>query len=149
MYILWKSTTYELTIDLLFYSCCQSDRKLDFIPTNCFESNRCPGMHWLGNEACSNEIMNSIGQKLISKSAPQQIRDWFHVYTTIIRYILEDSWLFHIHSYSTKPKAQTLILIYSFIRILLIASNNQFRNCESWISANFWTNQLWMKTTII
>jgi len=57
------------------WSCCQSDRKLDFIPTNCFESNRCPGMHWLGKEACSNEIMNSIGQKLISKSAPQQVRD--------------------------------------------------------------------------
>jgi hypothetical protein len=32
-------------------------------------------MHWLGKEACSNEIMNSIGQKLIGKSAPQQIRD--------------------------------------------------------------------------
>ena len=101
---------YELTIHLLFYSCCQSDRKLDFIPTNCFESNRCPGMHWLGKEACSNEIMNSIGQKLIGKSAPQQIRDWFHVSIPIIRYILEDSWLFPIHSYSTKPKAQTLIL---------------------------------------
>ena len=125
-YIIWKSTTYELTSGLLFYSCCQSDRKLDFIPTNCFESNRCPGMHWLGKEACSNEIMNSIGQKLISKSAPQQIRDWFHASIPIIGYILEDPRLFHIHSYSIKPKAQTLILIYSFT--WLTGSNNQFRN---------------------
>jgi len=53
------------------WSCCQSDRILDFIPTSCFESNGCPGMHWLGKEACSNEILNSIGQKLNSHSGSE------------------------------------------------------------------------------
>merc|ERR1712110_950784 len=44
------------------WSCCQSDRP-DFVqPTFCFERNGCFGLQWLGQNACSPRLINSMVQ---------------------------------------------------------------------------------------
>jgi len=60
------------------WSCCQSDRP-DFVqPTFCFERNGCFGLQWLGQNACSPRLINSIGVTLentkatIRRKAPNQ-----------------------------------------------------------------------------
>ena len=54
------------------FSCCQSDRLLDFVPISCFEQNGCRGLQWLGDEACAPSILNSIEDKKLGKT-PQTI----------------------------------------------------------------------------
>ena len=50
------------------FSCCQSDRLLDFVPISCFEQNGCRGLQWLGDEACAPSILNSIEDKKLGKT---------------------------------------------------------------------------------
>merc|ERR1711997_555247 len=54
------------------WSCCQSDRPTSVQPTFCFERNGCFGLQWLGQNACSTRLINSIGVTLESTKA--QIR---------------------------------------------------------------------------
>jgi len=50
------------------WSCCQSDRILDSIPTNCFEGNGCMGLQWLGKDACSAENVDAVTQVFQDKT---------------------------------------------------------------------------------
>ena len=58
----------------IYFSCCQSDRLLDFVPISCFEQNGCRGLQWLGDEACAPSILNSIEDKKLGKK-PQTIEE--------------------------------------------------------------------------
>ena len=51
---------------LFSHSCCQTDGRGPVIdlPTFCFEKNGCKGLQWLGAEACSDEVLNSVTQIL-------------------------------------------------------------------------------------
>merc|ERR1712080_445933 len=48
------------------WSCCQSDGrgKNQKLPTFCFEQNGCHGLWWLGQEACSELIVNTVAAVL-------------------------------------------------------------------------------------
>jgi len=47
------------------WSCCQHDRpQTQKIPENCFEINGCYGLHWLGQEACSQNLLNAVGRQI-------------------------------------------------------------------------------------
>ena len=52
-----------------YFSCCQKDEHpLDHVPTLCFERNDCPGLHWLGKDACASHMLNAINDKLEKKN---------------------------------------------------------------------------------
>ena len=69
---------------MIFFSCCQSDRLLDFVPISCFEQNGCRGLQWLGDEACAPSILNSIEDKKLGKM-PQTIRETITKEPEIVR----------------------------------------------------------------
>ena len=49
---------------LSYLSCCQSDRQTFELPVKCFEQNGCFGLHWLGDDACSEKYQQSIASKI-------------------------------------------------------------------------------------
>ena len=52
-----------------YFSCCQKDEHpLDHVPTLCFERNDCPGLHWLGKDACASHMLNAINDKKLGNS---------------------------------------------------------------------------------
>ena len=71
MYLYHNGTNYFKIYAIFYfqnYSCCQENVILTYVPTRCFESNRCYGLHWLGKEACSKTIRDAILQPRISIS---------------------------------------------------------------------------------
>merc|ERR1719322_1603218 len=46
---------------------------VDVYTVNCFEANKCPGLHWLGGQACSPYIILDIGNMIHDKA--MQLRD--------------------------------------------------------------------------
>jgi hypothetical protein len=77
-FTLFSDSLFFLIPNILISSCCQSDRP-DFVqPTFCFERNGCFGLQWLGQNACSPRLINSIGVTLentkatIRRKAPNQ-----------------------------------------------------------------------------
>jgi len=47
------------------WSCCQHDRpQTKALPTNCFETNGCYGLQWLGQSACSDTVMNHVAEMI-------------------------------------------------------------------------------------
>merc|ERR1712110_1377897 len=70
------------------WSCCQSDRADFAQPTFCFERNGCFGLQWLGRNACSSRLINSIGVTLettreqIRRKAPTQDGGFIRIHNT-------------------------------------------------------------------
>ena len=70
------------------FSCCQSDRPDFAQPTFCFERNGCFGLQWLGRNACSARLINSIGVTLestkdqIRRKAPTQDGGFIRIHNT-------------------------------------------------------------------
>ena len=48
------------------FSCCQSDGRGENqkLPIICFDQNGCHGLWWLGQEACSEEIVNNVADEI-------------------------------------------------------------------------------------
>ena len=51
-------------MNLLLFRCCQTDRPNLSVPHACFDANGCPGLHFLGLQACSTRMLNAVAVKL-------------------------------------------------------------------------------------
>ena len=58
---------------IYLFSCCQSDGRggTQKLPDFCFEQNGCNGLWWLGADACSTQLVDSVAKVLKSLKNPE------------------------------------------------------------------------------
>ena len=58
---------------IYLFSCCQSDGRggTQKLPDFCFEQNGCNGLWWLGADACSSHLVDSVANVLKSLKNPE------------------------------------------------------------------------------